>query len=63
MQKSRRAFELVSKGTENKACEALRGVIHGFLGNKRSDKYTYLMAVLYKNTTNSEAMEISRPLE
>jgi len=51
MQKSRKASLLVPKfvnwwkdlvleGREKEAWEALRGVIHGILGNKRDDNYT-----------------------
>ena len=40
------AFDLVLKGKEKEAWEALKRVMHGFLGNKRDDNYTQLVTVL-----------------
>ena len=40
------AFDRVLEGKEKEAWEALKGVIHGFLGNKRDDNYTQLVTVL-----------------
>ncbi|KAJ4436765.1 hypothetical protein ANN_16897 [Periplaneta americana] len=40
------AFDQVSEGKEKEVWEAFKGVIHGFLGNKRDDNYTQLVTVL-----------------
>ena len=40
------AFDLILEGREKEAWEALKGVIHGFLGNKREDNYTQLITRL-----------------
>ncbi|KAJ4430079.1 hypothetical protein ANN_22288 [Periplaneta americana] len=40
------AFDQVLEGKEKEAWEALKGVIHGFLGNKRDDNYTQLVTML-----------------
>ena len=40
------AYELILEGREEEAWEALKGIIHGFLGNKRDDNNTQLMTAL-----------------
>ena len=40
------AFNEVLKGQEKEVWEALKGVICGFLGNKRDDNYMRLVTVL-----------------
>ncbi|KAJ4451487.1 hypothetical protein ANN_02950 [Periplaneta americana] len=42
------AFVQVFEGKEKEAWEALKGVIHGLLGNKRNDNYTQLVTVLLR---------------
>ncbi|KAJ4447665.1 hypothetical protein ANN_09672 [Periplaneta americana] len=40
------AFDQVLAGKGKEVWEAFKGVIHGFLGNKRDDNYTQLVTVL-----------------
>lgn len=40
------AFDMILTGNEKRAWEAFKGVVHGFLGNKRDDNYTALVKEL-----------------
>lgn len=49
-------FDQVQEGKEKKAWVAFKGVILGFLGNKRGDNFIQLVTVLLqKDTINSDA--------
>lgn len=46
------AFDQVLEGKEKEAWEAFKGVVHGFLGNKRDDNYKHLVTVLLQKYRN-----------
>ena len=46
------AFDQVLEGKEKEAWEAFKGVVRGFLGNKRDDNHTHLVTVLLQKYHN-----------